>query len=130
MVYECYIEPAINEYLTYYFDIPDECFSTTSTEGIILTVLIFMLLSGLLQILFNLLHKGGVSKLLIVLEKKFNLHLPKEDNFENIKLIEIVRLLVIVIIGFVIITSFVVTLGLFANYLASLALNATGWTLS
>ena len=130
MVYECYIEPAINEYLTNYFDIPDECFSTTSTEGIILTVLIFMLLSGLLQILFNLLHKGGVSKLLIVLEKKINLLLPKEDNFENIKLIEIVRLLVIVIIGFVIITSFVVTLGLFANYLASLALNATGWTLS
>ena len=130
MVYECLIEPRINEYLTYYADIPDECFSTTSTEGIILTVLIFMLLSGLLQILFNLLHKGGVSKLLIVLEKKINLLLPKEDNFENIKLIEIVRLLVIVIIGFVIITSFVVTLGLFANYLASLALNATGWTLS
>tara|TARA_B100001057_G_scaffold230213_2_gene230540 strand:- start:5118 stop:5510 length:393 start_codon:yes stop_codon:yes gene_type:complete len=130
MVYECLIEPRINEYLTNYHDIPDECFSTTSTEGIILTVLIFMLLSRLLQILFNLLHKGGVSKLLIVLEKKFNLHLPKEDNFENIKLIEIVRLLVIVIIGFVIITSFVVTLGLFANYLASLALNATGWTLS
>ena len=123
-------EPRINEYLTNYHDITDECFSTTSTEGIILTVLIFMLLSRLLQILFNLLHKGGVSKLLIVLEKKFNLHLPKEDNFENIKLIEIVRLLVIVIIGFVIITSFVVTLGLFANYLASLALNATGWTLS
>ena len=123
-------EPRINEYLTNYHDITDECFSTTSTEGIILTVLIFMLLSRLLQILFNLLHKGGVSKLLIVLEKKFNLHLPKEDNFENIILIEIVRLLVIVIIGFVIITSFVVTLGLFANYLASLALNATGWTLS
>ena len=130
MVYKCLIEPRINEYLTNYYDIPDECFSTTSTEGIILTVLIFMLLSGLLQILFNLLHKGGVSKLLIVLEKKINLLLPKEDNFENIKLIEIVRLLVIVIIGFVIITSFVVTLGLFANYLASLALNATGWTLS
>ena len=130
MVYECLIEPRINEYLTNYHDIPDECFSTTSTEGIILTVLIFMLLSGLLQILFNLLHKGGVSKLLIVLEKKINLLLPKEDNFENIKLIEIFRLLVIVIIGFVIITSFVVTLGLFANYLASLALNATGWTLS
>jgi len=130
MVYECYIEPAINKYLAYYADIPDECYSATSTEGMILTVLIILLLGKLLQILFNLLHKGGVSKLLIVLEKKFNLHLPKEDNFENIKLIEIVRLLVIVIIGFVIITSFVVTLGLFANYLASLALNATGWTLS
>ena len=130
MVYKCLIEPRINEYLTNYYDIPDECFSTTSTEGIILTVLIFMLLSGLLQILLNLLHKGGVSKLLIFLEKKFNLHLPKEDNFENIKLIEIVRLLVIAIILFLIVTSFVLALMLFSNYLASLALNATGWTLS
>jgi len=78
MVYECLIEPRINEYLTNYHDIPDECFSTTSTEGIILTVLIFMLLSRLLQILFNLLHKGGVSKLLIVLEKNSTYICPRK----------------------------------------------------
>ena len=130
MVYECYIEPAINKYLAYYADIPDECYSATSTEGKILTVLIILLLGKLLQILFNLLHKGGVSKLFIVLEKKFNVYIPKEGNLENFKLIEMFRLLVIAIILFLIVTSFVLALMLFSNYLASLALNATGWTLS
>tara|TARA_B100000212_G_scaffold298531_1_gene242785 strand:- start:300 stop:692 length:393 start_codon:yes stop_codon:yes gene_type:complete len=130
MVYECYIEPAINKYLTYVADIPDECYSATSTEGMILTVLIILLLGKLLQILFNLLHKGGVSKLFIVLEKKFNVYIPKEGNLENFKLIEMFRLLVIAIILFLIVASFVLALMLFSNYLASLALNATGWNLS
>ena len=78
MVYECYIEPAINKYLAYYADIPDECYSATSTEGMILTVLIILLLGKLLQILFNLLHKGGVSKLLIVLEKNSTYICPRK----------------------------------------------------
>lgn len=131
MIYECLVEPVIDRYLYYYSNRPDECYSTTSTEGIILTILIFLLFFWLLQVLFNLLLKGRVSKLLIVLEKKFNLYIPtKGSDLENIKLIEMFRLLVIAVIIFLTVFSFIAAIGLFANYLASLALNATGWTLS
>ena len=127
MVFECLVEPAIDRILYYYSDRPDECYSTTSTEGIVLTILIGLLFVWLLKILFNLLLKGRVSKLLIVLEEKFNLYVPtKGSDLENIKLIEILRLLVIAIILLLTVFLFVGALALFANYLASLALNATG----
>ena len=76
--------------------------------------------------------KSSVSKLfnLELIERKFNLLEPKESEIENIKFIEIFRLLIIVIIFAVIVFSIVWGIGLFSNYLAAMILNKTGWTLS
>ena len=132
MIYECIVEPAFNGiWYSYTTDTPDECYATSSTEGWILTVLILLLIVWLLQILSNLLMKRRFSELLIVAEKKFNLYIPtKNSEIENMKLIEFFRLGVIVIVLASIVFSFIGGLGLFANYLASIILNETGWTLS
>lgn len=135
MIYECILEPAFNRILQGYGygfgGTPDECYANSSTEGWILTVLILLLIGWLLQILFTLLMKKRFLELLIVLEKKFNLYIPNKDSeIENIKLIEMFRLLVIVIVLFLILLLFIKGLALFANYLASIILNETGWALS
>ena len=128
MIYECIVEPAFNRILQGYGGIPDECYANSSTEGWILTVLIFLLIVWLLQILFTLLMKKRFLELLIVVEKKFNLYIPKKDS--DMELIEMFRLLAILITLLLILFLFVGGLALFANYLASIILNETGWTLS
>ena len=130
MIYECLVEPAVNRMLLSYGSegIPDECYANSSTEGWILTVLILLLIVWLLQILFTLLMKKRFLELLIVVEKKFNLYIPKKDS--DMELIEMFRLLAILITLLLILFLFVGGLALFANYLASIILNETGWTLS
>ena len=130
MIYECIVEPAVNRMLLSYGSegIPDECYANSSTEGWILTVLILLLIVWLLQILFTLLMKKRFLELLIVVEKKFNLYIPKKDS--DMELIEMFRLLAILITLLLILFLFVGGLALFANYLASIILNETGWTLS
>ena len=130
MIYECLVEPAVNRMLLSYGSegIPDECYANSSTEGWILTVLIFLLIVWLLQILFTLLMKKRFLELLIVVEKKFNFYIPKKDS--DMELIEMFRLLAILITLLLILFLFVGGLALFANYLASIILNETGWTLS
>ena len=130
MIYECIVEPAFNRMLLSYGSagIPDECYANSSTEGWILTVLILLLIVWLLQILFTLLMKKRFLELLIVLEKKFNLYMPTKNS--DIELIEMFRLLVLAIVLLLILFLFIGGLALFANYLASIILNETGWTLS
>ena len=130
MIYECLVEPAVNRMLLSYGSegIPDECYANSSTEGWILTVLILLLIVWLLQILFTLLMKKRFLELLIVVEKKFNFYIPKKDS--DMELIEMFRLLAILITLLLILFLFVGGLALFANYLASIILNETGWTLS
>ena len=133
MIYECIVEPAFNRILQGYGfgGTPDECYANSSTEGWILTVLILLLIVWLLQILFTLLMKKRFLELLIVLEKKFNLYIPtKNSEIENIKLIEMFRLMVILVVLLIVLFLFIGGLALFANYLASIILNETGWTLS
>ena len=130
MIYECIVEPAFNRILQGYGfgGTPDECYANSSTEGWILTVLILLLIVWLLQILFTLLMKKRFLELLTVVEKKFNLYIPKKDS--DMELIEMFRLLAILITLLLILFLFVGGLALFANYLASIILNETGWTLS
>ncbi len=130
MIYECIVEPAFNRMLLSYGSagIPDECYANSSTEGWILTVLILLLIVWLLQILFTLLMKKRFLELLTVVEKKFNLYIPHKDS--DMELIEMFRLLAILITLLLILFLFVGGLALFANYLASIILNETGWTLS
>ena len=130
MIYECIAEPAFNRILQGYGSggIPDECYANSSTESWILTVLIFLLIVWLLQILFTLLMKKRFLELLTVVEKKFNLYIPHKDS--DMELIEMFRLLAILITLLLILFLFVGGLALFANYLASIILNETGWTLS
>ena len=131
MINECIVEPAFNRIWFSYADTPDECYATNSTEGWFLTVLIALLIIWLLQILFTLTIKRKFLELLIVLDKKFNLYIPtKNSEIENMKFIEIFKLLVIVIVLASIVFLSIGGLGLFANYLASIILNETGWTLS
>ena len=131
MIYECIVEPAFNQIWFRYLDIPDKCYATNSTEGWILGVLILLLIVWLLQILFTLLMKKRFLELLIVVEKKFNLYIPHKDSeIENIKLIEMFRLMVILVVLLIVLFLFIGGLALFANYLASIILNETGWTLS
>ena len=68
--------------------------------------------------------KSSVSKLFnLDLIEKINLLKPKESEIENIKFIEIFRLLIIVIIFAVIVFSLIWGIGLFSNYLAAMILN-------
>ena len=132
MIYECLVEPTVNRLFLYdYWITPDECYSTKSIEGLFLTVLIFLFLAWLLQILFNLLMKRSFSELLIVLEKKYNLYIPtKDSDIKNMKLIEFFKVFIIAMMLFFFALSLINALVMFANYLASMALNVTGWTLS
>ena len=131
MIYRCLVEPSFNQIWYGFRDTPDECYATNSIEGWILTFLVFILIVALLKILYELLMKSSVSKLFnLDLIEKINLLKPKESEIENIKFIEIFRLLIIVIIFAVIVFSLIWGIGLFSNYLAAMILNKTGWALS
>ena len=132
MIYECLVEPTVNRLFFYdFWVVPDECYSTKSIEGLFLTALIFAFLAWLLKILFILLVKRSFSELLIVVEKKYNLYIPtKDSDIENMKLIEIFKVFIIAIMLFLFAFSLITALVMFANYLAGMALNVTGWSLS
>mgnify|MGYP001352323385 CR=1 FL=1 len=132
MIYECLVEPTVNFVLFYeVWVVPDECYSTKSIEGWFLSALIFAFLAWLLKILFNLLVKRSFLELLIVVEKKYNLYIPtKDSDIENMKLIEFFKVFIIAMMLFFFAFSLIHALVMFASYLASMALNVTGWTLS
>ena len=131
MIYECLVEPTLNRIWYSYSFAPDECYTTNSTEGWILTVLIALLIITLLQVLLFLLAKSPVSKLfrLNEIQKKINLLIP-EVGMKNMKNIHWFLLVIFVMTFAFIVFSLVAGIGLFSNYLAGMILNTTGWTLS